>query len=286
VDFILKDFGLVAADLDAAISFAATETLLNTREVIFSGGLWEKDSREKVLAWLLTQFDGFIYESDKIELHLFDSTSVETIDTTKTLKLSFKPTAKSRNANDGGRVAWREPGQPQDVLTGKAVIPISNDQETIINPAREVLDCGFLTNSIFSKKAGVLYFARKFSTQGTDSFSTTVLKLSTVKTLIPGHVLTIDDPMFGALHKIIVTNIDFRKTGEVKISGARMAVIEDWDDLSQGTVTVRAAGASGWQIFTGDGTMNKLGMPTEDDILDLNKGDWYTTADGTLKTVL
>jgi WD40 repeat protein len=113
-----------------------------------------------------------------------------------------------------------------------------------------------------------------------------VNKLATVKTLIPGHVLTIDDPMFGASHDIIVTNIDFSKNGEVKISGARMSVIEDWDDLAQDVVTVRSAGTGGWQIYTADGTLNKLGMPTEDDILDLNKGDFYTMADGTIKTVL
>lgn len=285
LEYVLEDFGLVEADLEP-VSWAATEATLDTREVFFSGGMWEKDSRETKLASLLAQIDAIIYESDKIELHLFDSTPVETIDTTKTLKLSFKPTAKSRNANDGGRVEWHEAGQPQDILTGKAVAPVYNDQETIVNPAREVLRCEFLTSSISAKKAAILYFAKKFLTEGTDSFSTTVNKLSTVKTLIPGQVLTINDSMFGASHSIIVTNIDFAREGEVKISGARMSVIEDWDELSQDIVTVRESGTVGWQIFTADGTLNKIGMPTEDDLLTLNKGDFYTAADGTVKTVL
>ncbi len=237
-----------------------------------------------MLAWLLAQFDGFIYESDKIELHLFDSTSVETITTSKTTKLSFRPTAKSRNANDGGRVAWREPSTPQDVLTGKAVVPVYNDQGTILNPAREVLECGFLTNSISAKKAAILYFARKYLAEGTDSFSTTVNNLSTVKTLIPGQVLYVNDPMFGEAHNIIVTNIDFTKNGEIKISGVRMSVIEDWDDLSQDITTVRAAGTGGWQIFTGDASFRLVGTPLEGDP-DLVSGDVFKMADGTLKVL-
>lgn len=284
LEYVLEDLGLSEDDLDTTSSWATTESILNTREVAFSGGFWKKNPTEKVIASILTQFDGYIYESDKVELHLFDSASTETFDTSKTISKSFRPVSRAKATNDGGRVAWHEAETPQDVLLGKAVVRLYNDQSSVSKPSKEVLECPLLTNSVSAQKAGMMYFSKKFLVSGTDTFSIPITKLSTKASIRPGVVVTLDDDMFGEEHDIVVTEVDFGREGKVTISGARMDYIEDWDEVYADAVEVRESTTEGWKIYTADGAINMINLPTDADYDDLNPGDIYLdTADSTLK---
>jgi len=122
---ILQDFGVPSGDIDTAGTWATAATLFGTQSITWNGGFYEVQNREALLSDLLVQCDSTIYVSDKVELIPFSKTSKETFDTTKTKKLSYSPTRITKTVSDSGHIAWAEDGYPQNILTGKALVPVN-----------------------------------------------------------------------------------------------------------------------------------------------------------------
>lgn len=216
IEYILEDFGVASGDLDST-SFSAAETAYDNDSISFNGGFWMKESREKILSNLLAQTDSFIICSDSVKLYRFSKTSQETI--TNMLLKSFSSAPLTKSENDSGRVHWPEASVPQDKLTGKAIVPITDGGATD-NPSSEILECRFLVDqSQNAQQAGSLYFQKKYGQQQRYNFSTTLTDLTNKGTLSPGHVITVNNTLYGGNNDMIITDMKIGSDLKVEFTG-------------------------------------------------------------------
>jgi len=198
---LLQDFGVPSGDIDTAGSFVTAAALYVTQGISWNGGWYEVQSRESVLSDLLTQCDSVLNVTDKIELIPFSKTSKETFTTSKTTKLSYRPSRITKAVSDSGHVAWADAGFPQDNLVGKALVPVD---ATTDNPDKSTFKCRFIEDDVVAQKLGILHFQRKLAGLDSIGFSVAGPLMSTLETLKPSDVVTIDDPMFGAPQDMII----------------------------------------------------------------------------------
>jgi hypothetical protein len=251
VEYVLEDFGVASADIDA-ISFAAAESTYDALTVGFDGGgWWKKEPRERVLSNLLAQTDSFIKCTDKVELYQFDKTPQETI--TNVLLLSFSPSKVTKVNNDSGRVHWPESfDKPSDILNGKAVVPTYGGG-TENTPSSEILECRFLSGqSINAQKAGILYFQKKYEQSQRINFSVTFSSLTKKATLTPGQVVTVDNSLYGGTNNVIITDMTILPDMRVNFTGVVLNLLEDWRDLTTTTKDVITDTSMGFQLATTD----------------------------------
>lgn len=241
VEYLLESLGTASADVDtgASSTFETAGTTYASRSMAFNGGFWVPEDGESILRSVLIQCDSFLYNGEKIELHTFSATSVETFDRTDTIENSFGISPRTISESDGGHVEWVNSGDPQDVFTGKAEVRLYNDQASVEAVDSEVLTCRFLSDSQHAQIAGILYFAKKFLGSAEASFSVPLDRLSTVATIKPGQVITLNDAViFGAEYDIIITELTFNDDNSVSISGVRLEYIEDWEDITTDEISV------------------------------------------------
>lgn len=252
LEYLIEDFGIdVTSNLDAT-SLAAANSLYNTLGISFpGGGWWGKGSRESILSSVLAQTDSFIIQNEKIELHQFDKTPKETI--TNALKLSFSSSGITKTSNDSGVVEWPESSSsPSDVLSGKAVVPTySGGSED--STSSDTLECNFLAGqSTNAQKAGILYFQKKYEQKARVSFSVSLDSLTNKDTLYPGHVITVNNSLYGGSNNVVITEMTINKDMQVDISGVVLNYLEDWGDLTTTAKSVVTDSSSGFQLATTD----------------------------------
>ena len=245
LNYLLQDMGVASGDIDAT-SFATAAAIYASRSVFFNGGLWEKEERESIIKSILIQCDSFIYASDKIELYTFDATSKETFTTADTLKGSFGASPRTIIQSDGGHVEWVNSGSPQDTFGGKAICKLYEAQSSVVEAKDETFTCRFMSDSVNAQIAGILYFAKQYLVIDDISFDTSIDKITTINTIIPGHVVTINDANFGSPYNVIITEISFSSDFSVSISGVRLSVTEDWADIAPSVIPVAPYVEIGW----------------------------------------
>ena len=220
IEYVLEDFGVASADLDA-VSFAAADAVYDSYSIVFNGGWFRKQTREAVLSNLLAQCDSFLVCTDKVELYQFSKTSKETI--TNLLSASFSPSPIEPQIYDSGKVAWPSSATvPQDVLDGKADVPIVDAGPTV-STSSETLACTFLVaQSQNAQKAGVLYFHKKYGQTQRLNFSTTLTSMTTATTISPGQVITINNTLYGGSTEVIITDMQINPDLRVEFTGVAL----------------------------------------------------------------
>jgi len=238
---ILQDFGVPATDIDTA-TWATAKNIFASQGIQWQGAFYESEQRETIINSLLSQCDANFYISDKIELLPFSKTSVETFDKSKTIKGSFSSSNIVREPIDSGRVQWCKSGTPQNDLSGKALLPIT-PEGTTDRPGGSAFQARFINNSVVAQKLGILHFQRKVASENI-SFSTSGNVMSSLSSLKPGHVITVNDPLFGGTQKIVVTELEIGKNLEVRVSGVRLAQLNDFHDISATDISISGDGSS------------------------------------------
>jgi hypothetical protein len=232
---LFQDFGLENTDLDST-TWAAASTVYDGWGLTWRGAFYKSEMRETIVNNLLTQCDSSLYISDKVELHPFSKTSQETFDSSKTKKLSFTANQTQQEYFDSGRVHWVAAGSPQSELSGKAIVPASTGGTTD-SPSGDVFQAWFIESGVVAQKLGALYFQRKQSINQI-SFSTVGSKMSTLDTLKPGQVITVNDGLFGGSQDVIVTDLHIRADLEVTIGALRFGELNEFYDVSATDITI------------------------------------------------
>jgi len=232
---ILQDFGVPAGDIDTGTTFVSAAATYVTQGIEWNGGYYEIQNRESVLSDLLIQCDSTLYVSDKIELHPFSKTSKETFTTAKTKKLSYNPSRITQSTSDSGHVSWAEDGYAQNNLVGKALVPVN---ATTAEPDSSTLECKFIGDSQVAQKLGILHFQRKLAVRDSISFSTTGSVMTTLATLKPSDVVTVNDTMLGGNQDIIISELKIKSDLTVTITGKSFSILQEFADLSPAAVAV------------------------------------------------
>lgn len=238
IEWILKDMGVPSSSLDIGpgSSFEAAKVIYHVRGMVWGGGFWEKQSREEVLAELLSLCDSYLYESDKIELHPFSRTSREFFD--KTIGRTFSPTPTIALQSDGGKVVWPNADSPQDVFPGKTNVNISPILTEPEYPQAEPFEYWVQPSSIDAQIAGVLHF-QKLNTKNRVSFTTSILDMLNFSTLRPGQVVTLYNPAtFKMTAGVVITSMKIEYDLKVGIDAVELTFMNEWGDLSPSAVTI------------------------------------------------
>jgi len=235
LDILLQDFGLSAADLDST-TWAAAKLVYTDWSLTWRGAFYQSEMRDTILNSLLSQCDSSLYISGKVELHPFSKTSQETFDKTKTKKLSFSATKAQQDYYDSGRVHWVESGTPQSELSGKALVPAVSGGPTD-NPSGEVFQARFIESGVIAQKLGMLHFQRK-KVIDQISFSTVGSKMSTLDSLKPGQVITVNDGLFSGAQDVIVTGLHIAADLEVGIDAVRFGELKEFYDVSATDISI------------------------------------------------
>jgi len=232
---VLQDFGVPAGDIDTGVTFVAAAALYASQNITWNGGFYRIQDRESVLSNLLIQCDSTLYVSDKIELYQFSKTSKETFTTAKTKKLSYHPSRVTKTISDSGHVSWADAGFPQDNLVGKALVPIDS---TTVEPDGTTFECRFIDDDVVAQTLGILHFQRKLAGKDSISFSTVGSAISTLETLKPADVITVNDTMFGGSQDMIISSLEIQADLTVNISGRSFSILQEFDDISPAAVPV------------------------------------------------
>jgi hypothetical protein len=180
--------------------------------------------------------DAYLYEGNKIELHLFTSANHEYFD--KTLEDSFSINPTLVQQNDGGPVEWPALDAPQDVFPGKTTVSIDPFEDTVTSTSRQPFQYRFQYGTQTPQKAGILYY-QKQHTKNRVSFSTSVLDMDNLSTLIPGKVVTLYNPMvFRMSGGVVVTSMHINYDLTIDIDAMQLTKMNKWDDLSPDAVTI------------------------------------------------
>lgn len=237
---LLQSFGVDILDIDTAGTWASATSTFASWGITWRGGFYQSESRETILNNLLSQCDSNLYISDKIELLPFSTASQETFDKTKTKKLSFQSSKTTRPNFDSGRVHWALAGSPQNELSGKTIVPLEVGGTTE-NPDSEIFEAKFITDGRVAQRIGRLHFQRKTAKE-TVSFSTAGPVMTSLATLKPGQVITVDGPLFGGSQQIVVTSLDIKRDLEVSISGVRLKWLQEFTDTTADDITIGGPG--------------------------------------------
>lgn len=250
VEYILLDFGVPASAIDTGTgsTFESAATIYTNRGITWNGGFWRKENREQLLASLLRQCDSALVITDKIELIPFDKASQETIDKSQVKELTYSPQAITQSNNDGARAEWPEADAPQDKFPGKSVVPLYEAQSAIEDPSSSKLRYRFGSDSQIAQKAAMLHFAKQFLQEDRMRFDTSGTVLSTLDSLKPSQVITLNDTIFGASFDLIVDELSIKKDLTISVNGVRLEYLEDWDDLTRSTISITGDSSEGWTV--------------------------------------
>lgn len=238
IAYILRDMGVKSSHIDTGTgsTFEAAKATFSARGLVWQGGFWEKQSREAVLSSLLSMCDAYLYEGNKIELHVFTNSNHEFFD--KTLESSFRVNPTLTSQNNGGPVEWQGLDTPQDVLPGKTTVSIDPFEDDVTSPSRQPFQYRFQYGTILPQKAGILFY-QKQHTKNRVSFSSSVLDITNLSTLIPGKVITLyNDQIFRLSGGVVVTSMRINYDLTVDFSAVELTHMNRWEDLDPDAVTI------------------------------------------------
>lgn len=241
--YVLEDCGIPSTDFDPTWETAATT--VEARGYFYSRGFYQHVNRVKLVCHLLAACDATLYQSgNRVAIAINSKTPVVTIDSSKVIKpsmeehgdFSWNRTLPSKN--DSGYITYFTHGEPQTRIV-KAKVTASG---TVLTPSNEALDLSGVGSSIAAQKLGTLYFLKKYCRNGECSFTGHPDLIS----LVPGQVVTIDDPLYGPPTAAIVESLTINKDSTVKVACSTYSTaILDFSDLSPSSITPVADTATG-----------------------------------------
>jgi hypothetical protein len=236
IEFVLKDMGAVAGDLDAA-SFAAAKAVYASWGLSFAGAFWYKEPRAKVLSRLLTMCHSYLTFTDKIGLAVRSKTSRATITRSHVLRQGDSTGAFAyrgsslKGLSDCGHVAWQPAGEAQDKFL-TVLVPVKSTRSVI---SRESIEATFVQDSQDAQRIGTLHYQRLLAKVADVDFpaKATLLKLE------PEDVISIGVGDYGGSYDVMIDRLQITRDLTLKIGAIRYAVaLDDWTDLSPAAITV------------------------------------------------
>jgi len=159
-EFVMKDYGLAAGDLNAA-EIAAAKAIYAGWGLTFNGAYWYHQTREKVLADLLTMCHSTLTFGATIGIKVLTKTPVKTITTADVLRINeigpgtFGYQAKTtRKQADCGHVTWQPAGEAQDRFL-RILVPVKAARTKI---GADDIEVPFVQNSQNVQRIGTLYY--------------------------------------------------------------------------------------------------------------------------------
>lgn len=236
IDFVLKDFGIPANDINQP-AIAAAAAIFDAWGLTFNGAFFRKTDRRSVLTQLLTMCNSILVIGEQIELRVLSADSVKTITKTDVVRPSLvgEGTFKysditNETDSDSGYAAFQEAGKPQDRLL-KILVPSKSSTD---NPSSDVLEMPFVQNSQHVQKLASLHFQRKYLKKANVSYDSK----TTLLALHPDDVITINHADYGGNYKVLVDTIKISKDRHLSFSCVQFKQdLDDWEDLTFGSVT-------------------------------------------------
>jgi|GEM_PF-5977370 len=236
IAYVLEDMGVPAADIDtgAGSSFEAAAATFALRNLTCNGAFYYRQKRKDVLSRLLNMCGATLVVRDKIQLHVLSATSMQTVTSSHVLRESategpgsFKIAALTASEYDSGYVSFQEAGRPQSTLL-KARVPATT-VGAYDNPSAETLAVDFVQNSAHVRKAGILYFQRKFTKDANVGFA----GKHAILALEPDDMITISGDLYGGTYPVLIDEMVVKPNASVELKCIRFRdTLYDWGDLA------------------------------------------------------
>ena len=236
IAYVLEDMGVPAADIDTGTgsSFEAAAATFALRNLTCNGAFYYRQKRKDVLSRLLNMCGATLVVRDKIQLHVLSATSMQTVTSSHVLRESategpgsFKIAALTASEYDSGYVSFQEAGRPQSTLL-KARVPATT-VGAYDNPSAETLAVDFVQNSAHVRKAGILYFQRKFTKDANVGFA----GKHAILALEPDDMITISGDLYGGTYPVLIDEMVVKPNASVELKCIRFRdTLYDWGDLA------------------------------------------------------
>lgn len=243
IKYVLRDFGINDGDI-AGGTFDVAEATYTSWGLAWNGGLWVKESREKLIAKLMIMCHSTLVVGEQIELKVLSKTSQKTITKAELIKDSapnMPVVAKKGSFNyrdtyadklyDSGHIGWQESGESQDAFIKTLVQAKSSNN----NIADEILEIPFVQDSQDAQRVGILYYQRKFLKIADISFKAK----GTCLALQPDDVITLNHADYGGSYDVLIDSMRINKDLSIDFKCIRFSDdLDDWSDLSPSAITV------------------------------------------------
>jgi len=231
---VLQDFGVSAAQIDTAGSFAAAAAVYSGWGLTFNGAFFRKIPRREVLAKLLIMCNSTLRVTDKIELHpltLNNADSVATHTTAEIIKDSFSYNKIIAETSDSGTVGFQVATEPVDQLA-EITVPAKSSSNNI---SGDVLNIDWVQDSQDVQRIGSLHLQRKYLGNANPSYMTKLSELGPE----PNDIITVSGTRYGGPHYIKVTEVSINKDGKIEYGGTtHSADLDNWNDLNPAAVGI------------------------------------------------
>ena len=238
IEYVLEDMGVPSAKIDTAGTFTAAGTTFSTWTLVFNGGYWYKQSREKVLSQLLTMCHSCLDVGETVQLRTLSKTSRATITTADVLRsvdqgegsFSYRDIV-STDYSDSGYVSWQQSGEAQDEFL-KFLVSAGASSTVISNT---ILECPFVQDSQDMQRIGKLDAQRKFQKEAEISFLAPGTRLA----LQPDDVMTISAANYGGTYAVLIDSMKINKDCSIQFTCSKYTTaFDDWTDLSPTALTI------------------------------------------------
>jgi hypothetical protein len=235
IEFVLKDMGVAAADIDAT-TFGTAKATYTSWGLTLNGAYFYKMPREQALAMLLNMCHSVLLPREKLELHVLSKTSQWTLNKSHILQRgkgesSFDYNLMTQEKSDSGYIGYQVVNMPQDNLI-KAIVPAKATTDEILD---EMLDVSWINDSQDAQRAGSLYYQRKLLKKSNNHFNSK----GTLLALDPDDMITIDHADYGGTYDILINTIAINRDAVMSFKGIRYSDdLDDWGDLSPGAISI------------------------------------------------
>ena len=237
IDFILKDFGITADNINA-VTIAAAATTFASWGLTFIGGFWVKKSRQQILSELLNMCHSTLKIGEQVEVHVLSTTSQKTLTKADIKKNAFKYRSIIQKLPDSGFVQWQQPNEAQETFL-KTLVPAKSTTDEV---SKEIFPCNFVQNSIYAQNLASMYFQKKFLKSGMVSF----IGMPGLLVLQPDDMITINHADYGGTYDVLVDSMKIKKDLSIELScTAFSSSLDDWEDLSFSAISVTLDATTG-----------------------------------------
>jgi len=237
LEYILEDWGIPSARIDATTQ-AAANSIYAGWGLTWNTGLFNKESRKKLLARLLQMCHTELIVRDKIYFKVHSKTSQMTVTKASIIKEkergegTFKyELIEKKDEKDSGYVSYQVQGECLDHPL-KALVTVKGNYNNI---ASDVVSADYVQDSQAAQKLGILALQRKFLPLAKVSFT---LK-ATCLALECDDVITLDHADYGGTYDVLIDSMTINRDLSIAIEATRFSqALDDWEDLAPGALTV------------------------------------------------
>ena len=260
LDYILKDWGIPSARIDAT-TLAAVKATYTTWGLTWNLGLWSKEPRKKLLARLLLMCHTELIVRDKIYFKVHVKASQKTLTKAHILKTrdraatTFKYDLNiSSDIKDSGYITFQEKAKCLDSLI-KVLVTVKGSADNI---STDVISANYIQDSQNAQRVGILALQRKYLALAKTIYGTK----GTCLALECDDVITINHADYGGSYAVLIDRITINKGGSLDIEATRFSeVLDDWDDLLPPAIEIiQSPDSDGYKVvISGPDAVNAAG---------------------------